>query len=123
MRNDMREDTSVAQQVYEFIVRAGRTVRTREIVIALGVRSVSSVTFALTRLVREGNIERLGHGIYRVSGAASEPSATPELSTRLARIFEEIRPHLNFEDLSYLHFLVLTVQRLAPDLFKEQRRG
>jgi predicted DNA-binding transcriptional regulator len=115
----MRDDTSVSQQVYEFVVRAGRIVRTREIVTALGVRSVSSVTFALTRLVREGNLERVGYGRYRASSAETEIPGPPTLVPRLQKIFEEIRPHLTFEDLSFLYHVVLTAQRLAPDLVRD----
>jgi len=57
----MWDEKSTMQQVYEFVVRSGRIVQTREIVAAIGAQSVSSVTFALTRLVREGNLERTGY--------------------------------------------------------------
>jgi hypothetical protein len=119
----MREQLSIVQQVYEYVVRAGRAIRTREIVSAIGASSVSSVTFALTRLVREGNLERVGRGRYCVpqqqTGQTPE-SGRVELNGRLKYIFETIRPILMFEDLAYLYHLVLTAQRLAPDLFDER---
>ncbi len=110
------------QQVYEFVVRAGRAVRTREIVAAIGTPSVSSVTYALTRLCREGNIERVGYAEYRIKegnaareSPALEPFANDE---RMKRIFEAIRPSLSFDDLAFLYNAVLTAMRLAPDLFR-----
>lgn len=115
----MREDTSVAQRVYEFVVRAGRDVRTREIVAAVGAHSVSAVTFALTRLVREGNLERVGYARYRVpnSDADEDTQLTAILDDRLEQIFEAIRPVLNFRDLAFIYRVVLMARRLAPDLF------
>ena len=117
----MREHTSVMQQVYEFTVRAGRVVRTREVVAAIGAQSVSAVTFALTRLVREGNLERVGYARYRVREAeAAQPRDVREMNLRLRRIFETIRPALQFDDLVYLYGIVLTAIRVAPDLIREE---
>ena len=108
------------QQVYEFVVRAGRIVRTREIVAAIGSPSVSSVTYALTRLVREGNLARVGYASYRTrnDGEVAEFLSLDPFSKdlRLKRIFESIRPGLSFEDLAFLYNIVLTSVRLAPDL-------
>ena len=115
--------------VYEHVVRAGRPVRTREIVAGIGASSVSAVTFALTRLVREGNIKRVSYGVYRNHSSESaerEPDIDelePLISDkRLLRIFEAIRPVLSFSDLSFLYAVVLAAMRLAPDLFRRQSR-
>ncbi len=119
------DDKSVMQRVYEHVVRAGRPVRTREIVAAVGALSVSSVTFALTRLVREGNLRRTGYAAYALPAedAPNDPPACVleplRLDARLTHIFETIRPSLSFEDLSFLYNVVLTAMRLAPDLFRE----
>jgi predicted transcriptional regulator of viral defense system len=118
----MREDTSVAQRVYEFVVRADREVRTREIVAGVGANSVSAVTYALTRLVREGNLERIGYARYRIPTGAGQDVLAEDgaLDARLARIFEAIRPVIHFEDLAFLYRVVLMARRLAPDLFKAE---
>jgi hypothetical protein len=118
----MREDTSVAQRVYEFVVRADRDVRTREIVAGVGANSVSAVTYALTRLVREGNLERVGYARYRIlTSRDDDPTAEKTtLDARLSRIFEAIRPVLNFEDLAFVYRVVLMARRLAPDLFQAE---
>lgn len=118
----MWDEKSTLQRVYEFVVRSDRDVRTREIVAALGVQSVSSVTFALTRLVREGNIERCGYATYRLPRSEvarpTDPLEPLMRDVRLRRIFEAVRPVLCFEDLSFLYHIVLTAMRLAPDLFR-----
>jgi hypothetical protein len=117
----MRPETSVAQRVYEFVVRADREVRTREVVAGVGAQSVSAVTFALTRLVHEGNLVRVGYARYRLPKDA-EPNSdalaeTELLDRRLRTIFETIRPVLNFDDLAFLYRVVTAARRLAPDLF------
>ena len=121
----MREETSVAQRVYEFVVRADRDVRTREIVAAVGANSVSAVTFALTRLVREGNIERVGYARYRLAGSIERATLDDGgvLDERLSRIFEAIRPALNFDDLAFIYRIVLMARRLAPDLFEAESKS
>ena len=116
----MHDDRSVAQRVYEYIVRAGRPVKTREVVAAVGAQSVSAVTFALTRLVREGNLSRVGYATYRVADdSAQAPQPDAQLGDRLRAIFEQIRPVLSFDDLTFLYDVVVTAKRLAPDLFRE----
>jgi len=121
----MRPETSVAQRVYEFVVRSGRDVRTREIVAAVGAQSVSAVTFALIRLVREGNLERIGYARYRAVTVESEDEFTKHttaLDERLERIFEAVRPVLTFTDLAFLYRIVLLARRIAPDLFQSEDR-
>jgi predicted transcriptional regulator of viral defense system len=115
----MREEISVVQQAYEYVARAGRIVRTREVVAAVGASSVSAVTFALTRLVREGHLERASYGRYRVTPKTETgvDDSRPALDERLKIIFESIRPVLPFEDLVYLYHVVLIARRVAPDLF------
>ena len=117
-------EKSTMQRVYEFVVRSGRDVQTREIVAAIGAQSVSSVTFALTRLVREGNLERTGYARYRARStpARSERDPLEPLleDERLKRIFEAVRPNLRFDDLAFLYHIVLTTMRLAPDLFRTE---
>jgi hypothetical protein len=118
----LRGDMSVVQRVYEFVIRADRVVRTREIVAGVGASSVSSVTFALTRLVREGNLARVGYARYKVSEDADRDSLKTEpraLDERLAGIFESIRPVLSFADLAFLYTIVLTARRVTPDLFEQ----
>jgi hypothetical protein len=118
--DSMPEQTSVVQRAYEFVIRAGRVVRTREVVAALGAESVSAVTFALTRLVREGNLEKVGYAQYRARTTDLEETRRDptELDPRLRRIFEAIRPVLEFDDLVFLYNIVLTTMRVAPDLFR-----
>ena len=58
------EEKSITQRVYEFVLRSGHAVRSREIAAAVGATSLSAVTYALTRLVREGNLQRTGYGEY-----------------------------------------------------------
>ena len=117
------EDKSVTQRVFEFVLRAGHPVRSREIVTAIGATSLSSVTYALSRLVREGNLQRTGYGEYAAppesEGITDSTPLDPFRSDkRLTTIFEAIRPCLSFEDLSFLYNVVLSARRLAPDLFR-----
>ena len=116
-------EKSVTQLTYEYVLRAGRIVRAREISAAVGAHSVSSVTFALTRLVREGSLQRTGYGEYAAPMARElVDGATPldpfRHDKRLSAIFEAIRPALSFQDLSFLYNVVLSAMRLAPDLFR-----
>ena len=121
----MWDEKSVMQSVYEYIVQSGRSISTREIVSAVGASSASAITFALTRLVREGVIARLSRGEYRAvsQDEKRETVALDPLSgnEQLARIFESIRPVLSFEDLSLLYNVVLTTLRIAPELFKKAK--
>jgi hypothetical protein len=118
------DEKSVTQRVYEFVLRSGHAVRSREIAAAVGASSLSAVTYALTRLVREGNLQRIGYGEYAApSESQSVPDDTPldpfRNDKRLNGIFEAIRPALSFEDLSFLYNVVLSARRLAPDLFRQ----
>ena len=119
----MWDEKSIVQQVYEYTKQVGRPVHTREIVSAVGASSVSAVTFALTRLVREGVLARLSRGEYR---AVVEDERLPSVpldplagNEQLARIFEAVRPVLSFEDLSLLYNVVTTTYRMAPELFRK----
>jgi hypothetical protein len=119
------DEKSVTQRTYEFVLRAGHSVRAREIAAAVGATSLSSVTYALTRLVREGNLQRTGYGEYAApSETQSVPDTTPldpfRNDRRLSQIFESIRGSLSFEDLSFLYNVVLSARRLAPDLFRQR---
>ena len=121
------DEKSVTQRTYEYVLRAGSSVRARAIAAAVGASSVSSVTYALTRLVQEGSLQRVGYGEYAApSEAQSVPDATPldpfRNDKRLSAIFESIRGSLSFEDLSFLYNVVLSARRLAPDLFRSHRQ-
>jgi len=117
------EEKSVTQRVFEYVLQAGHPVRSREITAAVGAASLSAVTYALTRLVREGNLQRTSYGEYAAPAEAAAASADTPLDPfghdkRLQAIFEAIRPTLSFEDLSFLYNVVLSAMRLAPNLFR-----
>ncbi len=113
---------SVTQLVYEYVVAAGRTVSAREIVTALPEKTRSSITFALTRLTREGSLRRMEHGRYRASaGTEKDPSLEREDDRYLGELFERIRPVLQFSDLAFLYEIVAAARRLAPEAFRVAR--
>lgn len=122
MHSDI-DEKSITQRTYEFVLRSGRAVRSREIAAAVGATSISSVTYALSRLVQEHSLRRVGYGEYAApTEAQSVPDDTPldpfRNDKRLGAIFESIRGSLSFEDLSFLYNVVLSARRLAPDLFR-----
>jgi predicted transcriptional regulator of viral defense system len=114
----------ITQRVYEYIAVCAREVAAREVVAALGDVTPSSVTFALTRLVRESQLTRTGHGRYCVSSGGATPAGDDDMLADpvLARIFEAIRPVLSFQDLALLYEVVAAARRLAPGLFERARR-
>ncbi len=113
---------SVTQLVYEYVLATGRTVSARELVTALPEKTRSSITFALTRLTREGSLKRLEHGKYR---AALTTEKTPDLDRDddryLGELFERIRPVLQFADLAFLYEIVGAARRLTPESFRSAR--
>jgi predicted transcriptional regulator len=114
---------SVTQAVYEYIVAAGRVVSARELVTALPEKTRSSITFALTRLTREGSLKRLEHGKYRASTIADKtPEVDREDDRYLDELFERIRPQLQFSDLAFLYEIVAAARRLIPETFRSARR-
>lgn len=113
---------SATQLVYEYAVAAGRTVSARELVTALPEKTRSSITFALTRLTREGSLKRLEHGRYRATiGTERNPSIEREDDQYLAELFERIRPQLQFADLAFLYEIVAASRRLIPETFRVAR--
>lgn len=90
--------------------------------------SRSSITFALTRLVREGDIKRSGRGRYEAAGDDDPTLEKPEDDEYLFDLFEKLRPTLTFGDLAFLYELVESSRRLIPEAFRaarlrSQRRG
>jgi hypothetical protein len=113
---------STTQLVYEYIAAAGRTVSSREVVTALPEKTRSSITFALTRLTREGSLRRLEHGRYRAAkNVEKDPSLELEDGRYLGELFERIRPVLQFPDLAFLYEIVAAARRLAPEAFRVAR--
>jgi predicted transcriptional regulator of viral defense system len=114
---------TVVQQVYEYILRAQRMVTSREVMSALPEANHSSVSFALTRLVRDGSLERVGYGQYRATALPGDERSkeTEQDGAYLADLFETIRPALNFRDLAFLYEIVGVTRRLLPEAFREAR--
>ena len=112
---------SVIQHVYEYTCAAGRPVSVRELITAFPDASRSSVTFALTRLVREGDLKRSGHGRYSATGAEDPTLTLPGDDEYLFDLFERIRPNLPFADLAFLFEVVEATRRLAPEAFRQAR--
>lgn len=115
------ETKAVIQRVYEYVLKANRPVPAREIVTALPECSRSSITFALTRLVREGDLKRSGRGRYTSSGLDDPTLMLPEDDEYLFELFERIRPILSFADLTFLYELVEAARRLIPESFRAAR--
>jgi hypothetical protein len=117
----IHETKAVIQQVYEYVAKASRPVAAREIVTALPHCSRSSITFALTRLVREGDLKRSGRGRYTSAGDDDPTVQQPEDDEYLFALFETIRPTLNFTDLAFLYEIVEAARRLTPEAFRTAR--
>ena len=117
----VREIKSVIQRVYEYVSAARRPVSAREIVTAMPESSRSSITFALTRLVREGDIKRSGRGRYTAAGDDDPTVQDPEDDEYLFDLFERIRPTLTFADLAFLFEVVESSRRLIPEAFRAAR--
>ncbi len=117
----VHEIKSVIQRVYEYVLKANRPVPAREIVTALPDSSRSSITFALTRLVREGDSKRSGRGRYTSSGQDDPTIEKPEDDEYLFDLFERIRPALTFADLAFLFEVVESSRRLIPEAFRAAR--
>ena len=117
----VRETKAVIQRVYEYVLTAKRAVPAREIVTALPDCSRSSITFALTRLVREGDLRRSGRGRYTASGRDDPTLERPEDDEYLFDLFERIRTTLPFADLAFLFELVESARRLIPEAFRAAR--
>jgi predicted transcriptional regulator of viral defense system len=117
------ESKSVTQLVYEYVTAAGRVVSSREIVVAFPDRTRSSITFALTRLTREGSLKRTEHGRYSAASTAGRDDAEIERGDDqyLADLFERIRTSLQFADLAFLYEVVTAARRLAPQSFRKAR--
>jgi predicted transcriptional regulator of viral defense system len=118
----IRETKAVIQRVYEYVAKANRPVPAREIVTALPECTRSSITFALTRLVREGDLKRSGRGRYTSAGEDDPTVEQPEDDEYLFDLFERIRPTLSFGDLAFLYELVEASRRLIPEAFRAARR-
>lgn len=123
-------EKTVTQRVYEHVAGAGRVVSTREVLAVLEDCTPSSVTFALSRLVREGNLVRVSHGKYRrrepteqtADAAPTGPSGSWILDDPyLVAIFEKIRPVLEFSELAFL-FEALTTAREFVDATRNQSK-
>jgi hypothetical protein len=117
----VRETKAVIQRVYEYVLKANRAVPAREIVTALPECSRSSITFALTRLTREGDLKRFGRGRYTSTGQDDPTLQPPEDDEYLFGLFEQIRPTLSFADLAFLYELVEAARRLIPEAFRSAR--
>jgi hypothetical protein len=115
------EAKAVIQRVYEYVRAAGRTVSTREIITAMPESTRSSITFALTRLVREGDLKRSGHGRYSVTGEDDPTVRSGDDDEYLFDLFERIRPILPFTDLAFLYELAESSRRLTPEAFRAAR--
>lgn len=117
----VRETKSAIQRVYEHVLAARRPVSAREIVTALPETSRSTITFALTRLVREGDLKRSGRGRYTATGDDDPTVQRPDDDEYLFALFEQIRPTLTFADLTFLYELVEASRRLIPEAFRSAR--
>jgi predicted transcriptional regulator of viral defense system len=116
-----RETKAIIQRVYEYIASASRPVSARELVTAMSDCSRSAITFALTRLVREGDLKRVGRGRYIGSGEDDPTVQDPEDDEYLFTIFERIRPVLSFAELAFLYELAESARRLIPEAFRAAR--
>jgi hypothetical protein len=96
-------------------------VSAREVITSLPDASRSSITFALTRLVREGDLKRSGRGRYVSAGDDDPTVQDPEDDEYLFDLFERIRPTLTFGDLAFLYELVESSRRLTPEAFRAAR--
>ena len=117
----VQETKAVIQRVYEYVLVAKRAVPAREIVSAMPNCSRSSITFALTRLVREGDLKRSGRGKYTSSGGDDPTVERPEDDEYLFDLFERMRPVLPFADLAFLFELTEAARRLIPETFRAAR--
>jgi hypothetical protein len=117
----VREVKAVIQRVYEYVAKANRPVPAREIVTALPECSRSSITFALTRLVREGDLKRSGRGRYTSAGEDDPTVRDPEDDEYLFDLLERMRPVLPFSDLAFLYEIVEASRRLIPEAFRAAR--
>jgi hypothetical protein len=117
----VHETKAAIQKVYEYVTKADRAVPAREIVSALPECSRSAVTFALTRLVREGDLQRSGRGRYTSTGSDDPTVIAPEDDDYLFDVFERIRPVLPFADLAFLYEVVEAMRRLTPEAFRSAR--
>jgi predicted transcriptional regulator of viral defense system len=117
----IRDTKAVIQRVYEYVLKARGPVPAREIVTALPDCSRSSITFALTRLVREGDLKRSGRGRYTSAGEDDPTVQAPEDDEYLFELFERIRPTLGFTDLAFLYEVVESSRRLIPEAFRSAR--
>lgn len=117
----VRETRAIIQRVYEYVVAAQRAVPAREIVTAMPDASRSAITFALTRLVREGDIQRIGHGRYAASGASDPTVRDADDDEYLFGLLEQLRPILTFADLAFLYELLESSRRLIPEAFRDAR--
>jgi hypothetical protein len=119
----MVEVKSVIQRVFEYVSAAGRAVSAREVITSLPDASRSAITFALTRLTRDGDIRRSAVGRYCIPDERELPQFDPiEDDAYLNRLFEAIRPALSFPDLAFLYEVVQASRRLTPEVFQTARR-
>jgi len=112
---------AVIQRVYEYVAGAGRAVSTREIITAMPDASRSSITFALTRLVREGDLKRVGHGRYVAAGEDDATVRRDDDDEYLFDLLERVRSTLPFADLAFLYELIEASRRLIPEAFRAAR--
>lgn len=119
--NFVQRTRTVIQRVYEHVTGAGRPVSTRELITALPEASRSSVTFALTRLVREGELKRIGQGRYVATGDDDPTARFEEDDAYLFDLLERVRGTLPFADLAFLYELIEASRRLIPEAFRAAR--
>jgi hypothetical protein len=117
----VREIKSVIQRVYEYVARAARPVSAREIVTAMPEASRSSITFALTRLVREGDLRRTGRSRYAATGEEDPTIGASDDDEYLFDLLERVRPTLTFADLAFLYEVIESSRRLTPEVFRNAR--
>ncbi len=118
----VQQTKAVIQRVYEHVAGAKRPVSTRELITAMPEASRSSITFALTRLVREGDLLRLGHGRYVAAGDDDPTVQTEDDDEYLFDLLERGRGTLSFADLAFLYELIESSRRLIPEAFRAARQ-
>jgi predicted transcriptional regulator of viral defense system len=117
----VQQTKAVIQRVYEHVAAAKRPVSTRELITALPDASRSSITFALTRLVREGDLRRVGHGRYVTTDESDPTVRSEEDDEYLFDLLERVRGTLSFADLAFLYELIESSRRLIPEAFRIAR--
>jgi predicted transcriptional regulator of viral defense system len=119
---EVNEPKAVIQRVYEYVAGARRAVSVREVVTALPDASRSSITFGLTRLVREGDLRRLGRGRYEVIQTVNDPTIEEaDDEEYLFSLLERVRSTLSFTDLAFLYEIIESSRRLTPEVFRRAR--